>query len=395
MGGVSVALGFTMSRSAIAAGPAKTGEGPYGRMRDPDRYGIRLPAGFTSRIVAQSGQRVPGTGYRWHGAPDGGACFPDGSGWIYVSNAELSHGEGGVSALRFNARGAIVGAYRTLSGTSRNCAGGATPWQTWLSCEEVRFGYVFETDPWGRYGAVRRDAMGRFTHEAAACDPDRRVIYLTEDEPDGCFYRFRPQLWGSLRDGGTLEVLVAGRASSGAAEWARVPDPTPHPDATPTRHQVAGAKHFDGGEGCYYANGVCYFTTKGDNRVWLFNAMSDTYQLAYDADLTPATPLTGVDNITGAASGDLYVAEDGGNMEICLITPDGIVAPFLRIVGHGGSEITGPAFNPAGDRLYFSSQRGTSGSSDGGITYEVTGPFRPATSRPSGKRSPAALAMRR
>lgn len=83
-----------------------------------------------------------------------------------------------------------------------------------------------------------------------------------------------------------------------------------------------------------------------------------------------------MDNITGSSSGDLYVAEDGGNMEICLITPADVVSPFLRVSGQSGSEITGPAFSPDGTRLYFSSQRGTSGSSSGGITYEVRGPFR-------------------
>ncbi|GAA3304591.1 hypothetical protein GCM10020295_56120 [Streptomyces cinereospinus] len=83
-----------------------------------------------------------------------------------------------------------------------------------------------------------------------------------------------------------------------------------------------------------------------------------------------------MDNITGSSSGDLFVAEDGGNMEICVITPSDVIAPFLRIDGQSGSEITGPAFSPDGRRLYFSSQRGTSGSSTGGITYEVTGPFR-------------------
>ncbi|GAA2132077.1 hypothetical protein GCM10009802_40340 [Streptomyces synnematoformans] len=98
---------------------------------------------------------------------------------------------------------------------------------------------------------------------------------------------------------------------------------------------------------------------------------------AYDDSLVSGTaPLTGVDNVTGSRSGDLYVAEDGGTMEICLITPDDVVAPFLRVEGQGRSEITGPAFTPDGTRLYFSSQRGTTGSSSGGITYEVTGPFR-------------------
>jgi secreted PhoX family phosphatase len=100
--------------------------------------------------------------------------------------------------------------------------------------------------------------------------------------------------------------------------------------------------------------------------------------LAYDDSLVTSgtAPLTGVDNITGTSSGDLFVAEDGGNMEICLITPDDKISTFLRVTGQSSSEITGPAFTPAGNRLYFSSQRGTSGSSSGGITYCVTGPFR-------------------
>jgi secreted PhoX family phosphatase len=97
--------------------------------------------------------------------------------------------------------------------------------------------------------------------------------------------------------------------------------------------------------------------------------------VVYDDNVSGA-PLTGVDNITAATVGDLYVAEDGANMEGCIITPDDIVAPFLRVTGQSSFEICGPAFNPAGNRLYFSSQRGTSGSSTGGITYEITGPFR-------------------
>ncbi|HEY8473496.1 MAG TPA: alkaline phosphatase PhoX [Natronosporangium sp.] len=375
LGGAAVALGFTLSRSAIAA-PARPGPSPYGPLQAADANGVRLPAGFRSRIVARSGRRVAGTGYRWHGAPDGGACFPVDDGWIYVSNAELPHRAGGASAIRFAADGTIVDAYQTLSGTSRNCAGGGTPWQTWLSCEEVRFGYVYETDPTGVDAAVRRDAMGRFTHEAVACDPDRQVIYLTEDEPDGCFYRFRPNRWADLGAGGTLEVLVGGPGDRGEASWVRVPDPTPAPGGTPTRYQVPGAKRFNGGEGCWYAGGTCWFTTKGDGRVWQLDAAADRFALAYDEHRVTDPPLTGVDNITGASNGDLYVAEDGGNMEICVITPDQVVAPFLRVTGHRGSEITGPAFNPAGDRLYFSSQRGRTGTSEGGITFEIRGPFR-------------------
>ncbi|MFC5287238.1 alkaline phosphatase PhoX [Actinokineospora guangxiensis] len=373
VGGAAAAFGGASWGQAFAAG-AQPGASPYGGLLAADGNGIRLPAGFTSRVVARSGQKVAGTNYTWHPAPDGGACFADGSGWIYVSNSEVS-GTGGVGAVRFDAQGRITGAYRTLANTNVNCAGGATPWNTWLSCEEVSDGQVYETDPWGVNPAVVRPAMGRFKHEACAVDAEHGYVYLTEDVADGCLYRFRPTTWGDLGSG-TLQVMRGGTATSGPVTWATVPDPDGSPTAT--RYQVSGAKRFNGGEGCYYADGTCWFTTKGDNRVWAYDATASTLSLTYDDSLVSggAPPLTGVDNITGAANGDLFVAEDGGNLEICVITPAGVVAPFLRVGGQSGSEITGPAFSPAGDRLYFSSQRGTSGSSSGGITYEVTGPFR-------------------
>ncbi|MFD8632544.1 alkaline phosphatase PhoX [Streptomyces sp. NPDC059533] len=374
IGSSAAAFGGTLMHGAAYAAPAQPGAGPYGALGAADANGIMLPAGFSSRVIARSGQNVGPTSYKWHSAPDGGACFADGTGWIYVSNSEINP-SGGASAVKFDSAGTITGSYRILSDTRQNCAGGKTPWNTWLSCEEVSLGYVYETDPYGVNAAVQRPAMGRFKHEAAAADPVRQVIYLTEDETSGCFYRFIPTTWGNLSSG-TLQVLVAGTAASGSFTWQNVPDPDGSP--TTTRTQVSGSKKFNGGEGCHYANDTVWFTTKGDNRVWQLDLANNTYELAYDDSLVPggAAPLTGVDNVTGSSYGDLYVAEDGGNMEICLITPDDVVAVFLRVNGQSSSEITGPAFSPDGTRLYFSSQRGTTGSSTGGITYEVTGPFR-------------------
>jgi hypothetical protein len=123
-----------------------------------------------------------------------------------------------------------------------------------------------------------------------------------------------------------------------------------------------------------------YFTTKGDNRVWDLDVASQRLGVLYDAALIGEdAPLTGVDNLVVSQSADIYVAEDGGNLEIVVITPDKQVAPVVRLEGQDESEICGPAFSPDGTRLYFSSQRGTNGR---GITYEVTGPFRTARTGP-------------
>ncbi len=346
-----------------------------GNLGPADVNGICLPPGFTSRIVAHSGQKL--FGYIWHAAPDGGAVFRvKNGGWIYVSNSEIDDGGGGVGALRFNPQGDIIDAYSILNQTYRNCSGGKTPWWTWLSCEEVDRGQVWECYPSGRKAAQPRSALGLFRHEAVAVDFVRKQIYLTEDETDGCLYRYtaysldtegKPDL-----DNGVLEVAEVIDKSSGVVHWNAVPDPLA--TSLPTRKQISNCTQFNGGEGIWYRRGIVYFSTKGDNRVWAYDVLKQSLGIVYDAALYAEPVLNGVDSITGNAAGELLVAEDGGNMQLVALAKNK-VRPILRVVGQDSSEITGPAFSPDGSRLYFSSLRGKTGLVENGVTYEITGPF--------------------
>jgi secreted PhoX family phosphatase len=380
---------------AVAAAAQPAGTSPYGSIEGiaPDANGVVLPDGFTSRIVAVGGEPVGETSHPWHIFPDAAATFEDGEGgWIHVCNSEVFiAGLGGVSAVRYDADAEIVDAYPILEGTIANCAGGPTPWGTWLSCEEDpgEQGLVWECDPTGAEPAVAHPAMGRWAHEAVAVDPVAEQLYLTQDHPTGLLYRYTPANYPDLSEGLLEAALVA---DDNSVTWAEVPDPSGA--SAPTREQVPGARFFPGGEGIWYHDDTVFFCTKIDNVVQAIDVREQTYSEIYravPADVEAGTStLFGVDNITvDEGSGDLFVAEDGGQMRLVVIAPDGQVAPFLQVIGHPASEITGPVFNPRRDRLYFSSQRGPSPKTlteivpeidsqerVAGVTYEISGPFR-------------------
>lgn len=387
-----------------------------GALGAPDENGIRLPAGFSSRIVAVSGEApVSGGTSLWHVFPDGSGMFPRaGGGWIYVSNSEVPGlgnltfsfpelsavpgideligisgqfvpGLGGASALVFDAAGNVVDCYPVLSGTTFNCAGGRTPWNTWLSCEEFNDGQVWECDPYGVSAAVAKPALGIFAHEAIAVDATARTVYMTEDLPDGRFYRFISSVsdWptgGRARfEQGRLQVMeVLGDPNSAenrplSVRWLDAANPT----ARQVDNRLPASTAFDGGEGVWMHAGIVYFATKGDNRIWAYDTQAQTLEIIYDFATAVGVDkiLSGVDNLTVTAAGDILVAEDGGDMQLCVILPDRSVRPLLQVTGQDASEISGPAFSPDGRRLYFNSDRGGRNGLGPGITYEVLLPF--------------------
>lgn len=380
-GAAAITFGPGLIRQALAA-PARAGASPYGALRAADANSLALPPGFSSRIIARAGQLVPGTLYPFPVFPDGQATFRtrDG-GWILVTNSEsLSFVGAGASAVRFAPDGSIRDAYRILGGTDVNCAGGPTPWGTWLSGEEGADGMVWECDPAGKLGAEPRPLLGVFKHEAACVDPVEGRLYLTEDDSGAGFYRFAPTDYPDLT-AGILEVAVVDGA--GAVAWARVPDPTTAQTGAPTRQQVAGMTTFNNAEGIWYSRGVAYFTTKADKVVWAHDIRAGTIERLFDRSVAPDSSLDAVDNVTVSPTGDVLVCEDGGNMEIGIITTRREVAPLIRFEGrdHEGSEVCGVVFSPDGDRLYCTSQRAFGGP---GAVYEISGPFnRPAGGVPA------------
>jgi secreted PhoX family phosphatase len=416
-------------RFALPASATLDGYGPL----QPDPVGLLdLPSGFSYEIVTQAGRPLAGQASGVvPGRPDGTASFAGPKGSVYlVNNHEQSTGaafpavaapeltydsgaQGGTTTLRVDDHNDLISEYVSLAGTYNNCAGGATPWGTWLTCEETEVrangttllrdhGFVFEvspTDPSANQTPTPLTALGRFAHEAVVVDPIRGHLYLTEDasNPNGLLYRFTPttlpNALHTLRNGGLLEAMwspgnpdlsvFSQLGTTLPVQWKAVPDPLAA--ATSTRKQFAGditrSRKF---EGMWWGNDrayiVCSFArlsdgsaAQHDGQVWSYSPAASTLTLeAYfpvnpDPSGSTADQPDGPDNITVNPWGGLVIAEDGEGTQHLVSIVDG--APFLLARNAvSGSEFTGVNFSPDRKTLFANIQ-------DEGYVFAITGPF--------------------
>ncbi len=411
----------------------------YGSLQ-PDPNGLlELPPGFQYRAFSRTGEMMS-DGNPVPGNHDGMAAFPGARGsTILVRNHELSPNSvrvpkveapeakqydplcrGGTTTLIVGRNCELIEDYASLAGTYRNCAGGPTPWGSWISCEENTstpadnkpdepnnvsklHGYNFEvpsnaTKPVDPIPLV---AMGRFNHEAIAVDPRTGIVYQTEDRGDSLFYRFIPNQPGYLQAGGVLEALVIKDMPQAitksnfpvgkpmAVEWVRIDGVNPPNDAAPpqgadmTQYGVRfqgfakGAAQFSRGEGIWYGDGEFYFCCtnggeKGLGQVWRYvpditRSGGGTIELFVEPNDQSA--LDGPDNIVVSPFGDLFVCEDGdGEQFVVGITPDGELYDFARNAINE-REFCGACFSPDGRTLFVNIQ-------DPGITFAIWGPWR-------------------
>ncbi|MER5768398.1 alkaline phosphatase PhoX [Streptomyces sp. NPDC001985] len=452
VGALATAPGALAAEDSPERGGDDEGEhGPgYGPLLpDPDGL-LALPEGFSYRVLTEAGVTRLDTGEFTPSHHDGTAAFPGPRGVnLLVVNHELRGtrprwrhpvpltegfvydpaAAGGCTVVEAHRHGEVA-QWVGVAGTSTNCAGGGTPWGTWLTCEETEelagqngmtrdHGYVFEVDPYDR--RANRDprpvkAFGRYAHEAVVIDPRRGHAYLTEDagEPHGLFYRWVPPAGfehgrGRLRtladDAGVLQaprcfdsggrfVDDLSRATRlgtvYGVDWTDVPDRDAR--TTPVRLQFADGAVTRGRklEGAWWGDGGAYIVSsyaRGDSpgphsgQVWFYDPRRRTLTLkvllGVSDDPTRGGGYDGPDNITVSPYGGLIIAEDGeGAQHLFGATDRGRTYPIARNERNLGtedapeySEFTGVVFSADGRTLYANMQ-------SPGIMFAITGPWK-------------------
>ena len=437
-GGAAVAAGIAAGGPLQALAARTAGAAPMVKRPHSPDYGplapvrdettglelLQLPAGFTYLSYGWTGDEMS-DGRPTPGAHDGMAAFRvRGNRVALVRNHEQGTftgaftdaaydpmANGGTTTLEFDTRrGRFISSRASLSGTIRNCAGGPTPWGSWLTCEEttlvngdVRHGYIFEV-PYDRASSAKPyKAMGRFSHEAVAVDPRTGWVYETEDANPSGLYRFRPHKRGDLGGGGVLEMLAIGDGSYDTradatgvryprTHWVRIDEPDPGPGETSTVQQgiAQGGAVFARLEGAWYHERKVYVVSTsggptGQGQVFEYDLRDGAMKVLFASP--SADVLNNPDNITVSPRDGIVLCEDGSGVEYLHgLTRDGEIFPFaannIVIPAEGvpgkstapgnytGSEWCGATFEPVhGDWLFVNIQ-------SPGITFAITGPWR-------------------
>lgn len=448
-GSISIATSFyALQRSASCgalAADSHAVDSKYGPLVHDPKGLLDLPVGFSYQVIATGGEKMS-DGYLTPGKPDGMATFagPDGLAVIVMNHEMLPHQEPGPfgeghSLLKTEHRSLLydqgpvphrggtttmvydtkqqkkVRHYLSLAGTTRNCAGGPTPWNSWITCEETVItqgdkvdydtgrkyscqedhGFNFEVPAQAEpklFKAVPLKEMGRFNHEAIAVDPQTGIVYQTEDRDNGLIYRFIPNTPGKLVEGGRLQALCVAdtkpidtrnwskqRFTVGEprrVEWIDMEDVLSPEDDLRDRGFEAGAAKFARGEGMWYSEGQIFFacTNGGKNKtgqIWRYlpdENNTDSGQLELFVEPNDSALLEAADNLTMAPWGDLMLCEDrsGEVVRLIGITMEGQLYTFA--LNHVGGEFAGVTFSPDGSTLFVNLQTRD-------LTLAITGPW--------------------
>ncbi|MFT5144188.1 MAG: secreted PhoX family phosphatase [Rhodothermales bacterium] len=440
----AAAIGFAgLQRLAGCKTPVRD---DYGALV-PDPEGLfDLPEGFSYKVISRYGQRMD-DGLLVPHRPDGMAAFPGPDGLtILVRNHEV-HGRtagpeegafgedlaglaligdkifdpgnegqtpalGGTTTVVYDTRtGETVRQFMSLAGTIRNCAGGPTPWNSWLSCEEDMMpanqryreshGWVFEVPATAHIQLADPEpirAMGRFYREGVAVDPETGIVYMTEDLYDGLLYRYIPNVPGALAEGGRVQAMAFSKGPqievrnqgtqafapghSEAVHWVDMDELDNPNDDLRKRGRAKGAAYLARAEGIAYGDGRVFIacTEGGLNREGQILRYTPSPFEGTDAEAdAPATLqlyaepndtniLENCDNLCMAPWGDVVIAEDAStHPRLSVVTSDGVI----RLLGRNAksnSELAGPTFSPDGTTLFVNIQHE-------GVTLAITGPW--------------------